>query len=76
MYMAQPWTVHANYVWFNLQLGTPLEEVIDANNNQPNILFLKDDDDIDPCHQLFVAIEQKLDYLDFKCVLNCRFFVL
>ena len=41
------------------QRGTALEEVLDKQNNQPNIIFLKDDDEEDERHQLFVVIEQE-----------------
>ena len=33
---------------------------MDKQNNQPNILFLRDDDEDDPHHQLFIAVEQAL----------------
>ena len=35
-----------------------MEEALDKENNQPNILFLKDEDEDDPHHQLFIAVER------------------
>ena len=35
-----------------------MDEALDTENNQPNILSLKDDDEDDPHHQFFIAVEQ------------------